>query len=81
MASSGKYKAVYVNKWLGTITGGRVTFPRRPDVAGVLKRSGKVDLIEVRSPWQSEKMLRNKLRDMQKALGELAGTIFKVVEP
>ena len=81
MASSGKYKAVYVNKWLSTITGGRVTFPRRPDVAGVLKRSGKIDIIEVRSPRQTERMLRNKLRDMQKALGELAGTIFKVVEP
>jgi len=70
-----------VSKWLSTITGGRVTFLRRPDVAGVLKRSGKVSLIEVRSPWQRRQDLMQKLLDMRKALGELAGTVFKVIEP
>ena len=73
MKASGKYAKVYINKSLKTITGGKVNDLRRPDVAGVLKDGGKIDVIEVLHPRQNIEHMQSKIDSMNRALGNYAG--------
>jgi hypothetical protein len=60
-----------LNQTLNTITDGKIRAPVRPDVA-VVRKDGKVDVIEVLSPRQDPAATAQKYRD---ALGDQAGTI------
>jgi hypothetical protein len=66
LIASGDYSEVYINKALKTAglkTTGSANNRLRPDIIAI-KRNGKVDIIEVRSPSQSPKQLQNKLNGM-----------------
>ena len=80
MAKSGEYDAIYLNKSLSTATKGGTKSLQRPDVTGVTK-SGKVDMVEVRSPSQTVSSQKDKIRNMQDLLGDKAGPNSRVVDP
>ncbi len=61
-----------MNQAVSTITDGAVNSRARPDVAGVRKDSGQLDVIEARSPGQDEDALIGEYRD---ALGDRAGEV------
>jgi hypothetical protein len=71
MLASGKYEKAFLNRALSTITGGEVKSGLRPDVAAVAA-DGKIDIVEILSPGQSEQDFINKF---SKALGDRLGTI------
>lgn len=71
MAASGDYVSVHMNQQVRTITNGQSKSNVRPDVAGVRKDNGKVDVVEVLSPKQTAAQMENKLN---KALGTTCGT-------
>jgi hypothetical protein len=73
MLATGRYaeNKVFLNRTLSTITGGEVKSGLRPDVAGVTAQ-GKVDIVEILSPGQSQQDFINKFT---KALGDQLGTI------
>ena len=73
MAKSGKYEKIYLNRSLKTITGGKSKSKLRPDVAGKLKGSNKIDMVEVPHPNQTQLEMTNKINDMNKILGSDAG--------
>jgi RHS repeat-associated protein len=76
LARSGDYNEVHVNRWLWSVTGGKVLSRLRPDVAGV-RPDGKIDIVEILSPGQTAADLRRKYSG---ALGDLMGD-FRAVEP
>ena len=80
MAKSGDYRSIHVNKVLSTATGGNIASRLRPDISAV-RRSGLIDLIEVRSPGQSLPYLRYKLDKIEAMLGDLAGPVMDVIIP
>jgi hypothetical protein len=79
MAKSGQYDRIYLNRSLRTVTNGATDSLRRPDVLGVLK-NGRVDMVEVLSPSQTQNMLWDKINYMKQLLGESAGS-GQVVAP
>jgi len=76
MIRSGSYEKVFLNREIGTITGGSIQSALRPDVAG-LRPDGKIDITEVLSPRQHADVLKEKYAN---ALGDRMGE-FKAVKP
>ncbi|NRA80436.1 MAG: RHS repeat-associated core domain-containing protein [Pseudoalteromonas sp.] len=72
MAATGEYSSIHLNQQVRTITGGDSSSLVRPDVAGIRKDNGKIDVVEVLSPGQTAAQMENKL---QKALGSSCGSI------
>ncbi len=69
---TGKYSEIHLNRTIRSITGGKVDSDLRPDVGGVRRKDGKVDVTEVASGKQESEDLERKYRG---ALGDRAGEI------
>ena len=74
MAKSGQYDKIRLDKALRTTTGGQTPSLLRPDIAGVRKGSGVIDIVEVVSPSQEFWQMELKVNEINTLLGELAGT-------
>ena len=80
MAKSGKYNRIHLNRALSTATDDGIASHLRPDITGI-RKSGLIDLMEVRSPGQSIRYLRRKVNRMKGLLGDLAGPRMDVIVP
>lgn len=70
--------SVHQNQTLSTITDGKVDSKLRPDVATV-KTDGTVDVVEIPSPkTQTRASQQVKVDNMQKLLGDKAGSNSRV---
>ena len=74
MAKSGKYQKIFINRGLKSITGRDIKgINRKPDIAGVLKGSGKIDMVEIPHPGQTQLQMQQKITTMEGQIGKLAG--------
>ncbi|MFA8020192.1 hypothetical protein [Bremerella cremea] len=72
MADSGDYSEIWVIKGLRNVSPG-ISPNWRPDVFGKRKSDGKIDGYEVPSKSQTDNEILDKLEDIKKELGDLAG--------
>lgn len=72
MASTGEYSSVHLNQKVSTITNREIGSGVQPDVAGVRIDNNKVDVVEVRSPGQTDAQLTDRVT---KALGDRCGSV------
>lgn len=80
MARGGRYKRVGMSRPLSEMSGIKGKPDIKADITGV-RLDGKIDLIEIRSPSQTVKELREKLaRAMQMQPPEMQGEIF-IINP
>ena len=72
MAESGEYSSVHMHQKVSTITNGQLSSGVLPDVAGVRKDNGLIDVVEVLSGKQTPAQMQKKITG---ALGSKCGTV------
>jgi hypothetical protein len=79
MGRSGEYKHIIMNRGVNNFTGRTATPNFKPDVVGI-RNGGKVDMIEVRSKWQTRNYLMTKLELIWRQLPANQQGMYRVIE-
>lgn len=77
MSETGDYSSVHMHQRISTITNKELSSGRLPDVAGVRRDNGKIDVVEVLSGNQTAAQMEKKIKN---ALGSRCGSITCVVQ-